>query len=551
MDNFNLEEAEANFKQKQKRQKPNPPIPPKKQTAKKSGGKKAAKKTAPVKAAKPKVLKETPELGRKPAKKRPDQRLGVEKNYFRHNSYTTFITAPQYKGNLTKEQILKKIEEFCEFRHKKMTQAIVCLEKHGKKDKLEGPRIELEIDPGVHFHALFKVDSKDPGWNTKNQFYFDEIFGQHVHVESAKDFNACILYCAKEGDFVTHNINVEQTKEAMKSKKGVKHIEVAQKIIDQPEIGLLELVTTYPGYMIQHQKKVIDFQTLNQNIRNQTLPFPGIGDYSDCKPEVQVIAKWLQENLPPNKRKPSQKQLYIYGPTCIGKTTLLMKLQEYFHTYIVPEEETFWSNFHDNYDLCIFDEFNGQKKITQLNSFVDGSNVVLTAKHVSAINKKKNIPVILCSNKSPSEVYHNVAEKNPSVMAAFIRRFEVVCCNNFVEGEDYLNIPFNNDFNLEKSDSQLMIPTIPEEDEKDEISTQMAQSRDNYINLDDSIEAFQDPFMNDLAGLEDSSSEESITIRTFNPKKKLYCNERLDSFEYSDHLHSQDSNEQRKKQRNK
>jgi flagellar biosynthesis GTPase FlhF len=522
MDNFNLEEAEERFRRQQRKHVPNPPVPPKKpQTAKKG--------KTPMKSVKPKVT-EVPSIPnidpknleklkvppRKKAKVRKDQRKGVEKGYFRHNSKSTFLTVPQYKGTKTKYQVLEDLKTFCEKKGNKVTSAIVCLEKHGKKDKLEGPAIELEIDPGVHFHVLFKISKQ---WNVRNQFYFDEIFDQHVHIESAKDYNACILYCAKEGDYVTYNINVEQTREAMKTHKGVKHIEVAQKIIDEPDIPLLELVTTYPGYMLQHQKKVIDFQTLNQNIRVTTEPYPGIGDVTNLSPEVQQIAKWLNENLPPVKRVLKQKQLYIYGPTNIGKTTLLMKLQEHFHTYIVPEEDKFWSNFHDNYDLCILDEFNGMKTITQLNNFCDGSKVPLTAKHVSAVNKTRNIPVIICSNKSPAEVFCNVAEKNPVVLKAFEERFERVNCSSFESGIDFLNIPWKQpQVDLEKSDDSLL---IPEEEEKP----------DTYIDLDDSVEAFKDPFLEEL-----ESSEESITIRhpPANPHASLFCPETLDLLSSTD-----------------
>lgn len=372
---------------------------------------------------------------------------------FRVNAKKCFITVPQYKGNLTPLKAMQKLKDFCAEKGKKVTRAIVCLEKHGQ-DK-NGKGIEKEEDPGVHFHLAFEVNKE---WNITNPKYFDDLFMKHVHVESCNDFQHVVAYCAKEGNFVTHNLDVDAIKEALKTKKGVKHIEVAKKILEDPNKPIEEYVNEFPGYFIQHQKKVIDFISLAQTINCEVEPYYGLNDYSKKNSQTKQVCEWLENNLWPNKRQPRQKQLYIYGPTAIGKTTILSRLQDSFATYLVAEEANaaFWTDFHDNFELAIFDEFNGCKTIHQMNAFVEGNRVKLAGKGIGGVVKKRNIPIIVCSNKSPQEVYHNVAEKSPATMKAFMDRFVIVDCNNFEEGKDFLDIPWKTQEDLIKESTEVI-----------------------------------------------------------------------------------------------
>lgn len=377
-----------------------------------------------------------------------------EKGYFRLNCHKVFLTVPQYKGTMTPKTAMDKLKEFCKSKGRNVLEAIVCLEKHGKN--AEGKGIEKDEDPGVHFHLAFEVDKI---WNIQKADYFDQMFFKHVHAESCKDWQKVVVYCTKEGNYVVENINIEALKEAVQKKKGVKHVEVALDILKNPNEGIETYVNKFPGYVLQHQKKVLDFMSLAQTINVEKVPFLGINDYSQKNEQTQIVCKWLVDNLWPKPRAKRQKQLYIYGPTCIGKTTLLERLQDSFNTYLVAEEAScqFWTDFHDNYELAIFDEFNGCKTITQMNAFVEGARVKLSGKGISAVLKKRNIPVIICSNKSPREVYHNVAEKNKSTIEAFENRFIIVDCNNFTEGM-YLDVPWTEIEDLYEENHQGNLP---------------------------------------------------------------------------------------------
>jgi len=400
----------------------------------------------------------------KPRAKRP-----YKKPAFRVDTLSFFLTVPQYKGRLTPKEVMEKIKEFCSKHEREVESIIVSLENHGVNKDEHAKGIEKTQDPGVHFHVVIKMLSR---WNIKNPNWFDEIFGQHVHIESAKNHKAVVLYTAKDGNYVTHNLNIDAIRRSLGKKTGVKHEEVAMEIVKTPDIPLKTLIGKFPGYMLQHQKKVIDFASLCQTINVETTPYLGLNDYSHVNPQSKQICQWLEANLFPIKRLHKQKQLYIYGPTNIRKTTLLMKLMESFNTYIVAEEgnQLYWTTFHDGYELAIFDEFGGGKTVTQMNSFLEGAPIKLACKGGDAVLKKRNIPVIICSNRSPAEVYHNVAEKTPLLLDALLTRLLVVDCSNFMDG-DYIDIPFKqapiiekqvpiieNVIDLEKSNDALTIP---------------------------------------------------------------------------------------------
>ena len=170
---------------------------------------------------------------------------------------------------------MERIIDFAASKKKQVLQIIVSLENHGPvKHKGKDQRgHENEEDPGVHFHVAFKVDKR---WDFTSPDYFDSIFGQHVHMEPCRDFLACFLYTAKDGDFCSKGIDLEAIKQGIKSKKGVKLIEVAKAIVENPEITPEELIDKYPGYLIQHLNKVTNFQTFVQTSKQETKQYFGI-----------------------------------------------------------------------------------------------------------------------------------------------------------------------------------------------------------------------------------------------------------------------------------
>jgi len=92
--------------------------------------------------------------------------------------------------------------------------------------------------------------------------------------------------------------------------------------------------------------------------------------------------------------------------------------------YDVPHEA--WNDTYQDgiYDLIVMDEFNGQKTITQMNLLTDGYVTPLQRRGTNPYLKKDKLPVIICANKYPHEVYHNV--KDRTLVEAFASRYQVL-----------------------------------------------------------------------------------------------------------------------------
>lgn len=137
--------------------------------------------------------------------------------------------------------------------------------------------------------------------------------------------------------------------------------------------------------------------------------------------EENAISTWLAVNLK-KKRKFRQNNLYIHGPTKMGKTSLINRLRDYIRVYDMPLED-FYDFYDDNrFDLIVIDEFNSSKPITFLNMWLDGQVMTLRVKG-GQVMKKNNLPTIILSNKSPEENYPNT---HSLLKEAWISRLKVV-----------------------------------------------------------------------------------------------------------------------------
>ena len=131
--------------------------------------------------------------------------------------------------------------------------------------------------------------------------------------------------------------------------------------------SLREVRAEFPGMYLMHGDRITKYFTTVQ-----------VDDHNDSKskwngvlvpdifqdPYGNQIATWLNKNiLKPRKFK--QAQLWISGHTNVGKTSLFLMLEKYLRVYVVCLEEDFMDGFDPAlFDLIVFDEFRGQKKIT-------------------------------------------------------------------------------------------------------------------------------------------------------------------------------------------
>lgn len=153
---------------------------------------------------------------------------------------------------------------------------------------------------------------------------------------------------------------------------------------------------------------------------------------------IQQLLEWVNSNVC-QSRPFRSRQLYIWGPPAVGKTTFLRLLEKSLRIYYMPTDENFYDMYDDDdYDLIVIDEFKGQKTIQDLNRWLDGQNMSIRQKGRQCM-KLKNLPVIIVSNFPPHIVYRNKFEKGE--LEPFTSRVVVVEIKTMIPFERIVSAP--------------------------------------------------------------------------------------------------------------
>jgi len=232
-------------------------------------------------------------------------------------------------------------------------------------------------------------------------------------------------YIKKDGNYLEEGEPPDTKTQRTKNKSTV----MAEMIMNKTPI--LDVINSDPGFFMTQMKNILSFKQFLQMISPpDLLPWDPIRTVLTCPartidftlPEKEV-ATWLFTNIM-QPRKHRQPQLYLYGPPACGKTSFYIVLLKFLRIFKIVYETDFLELYGDDYyDLMIFDEFKGQKKITFLNSLIDGTPKIYNVKFAT-VPKNKNLPAIFLSNLSPFEVYKGKA--GDISLDAFVDRLQIV-----------------------------------------------------------------------------------------------------------------------------
>lgn len=256
----------------------------------------------------------------------------------------------------------------------------------------------------------------------------DILTGKHGNYQSARNPLQVLRYSTKDGNFLSYQINVEQWISAKDSKKAPPITGCITTMVTDG-CTLQDIDKQYPGFVMMNKKKIEDYLAwkCSLNVRNSLETWHVLKMTPGYSPSDTQIATWLNANLDLSvKKRNSSLQLFIYGKTCMGKTTLITALRSYFSVYIIPKDEDFNCNYDDTtYDLAIMDEFKGNKTVQWLNNWLDGTPFLLKKKASPGYTKLKNIPTIILSNFPLRECYPNISEDLFDTISRRLTQIEV------------------------------------------------------------------------------------------------------------------------------
>lgn len=298
-------------------------------------------------------------------------------------------------------------------------------EKYGDSLKWYLLAQELHQDGEKHLHIGLEMKET---FRTKRSDVFDFIGEKHGNYQTMKNMRKCVEYITKGGVFLACGIDVD----AVKKKQNGATLSVAQAVVNGK--SLEELNQEFPGFVMMNKRKIEDYISWiqRQNLKKQKQiwnEFPA-GDIMDMDNiSDRQIAIWLNENIR-KPRKFKQKNLYIWGPPNMGKSSLITRLSQYLSIYVIPRDEDFYDGFeNDVFDLAVLDEAKSTKTMQWLNQWLDGQVMTLRQKGKQYV-KTQNIPTIILSNYKIEDNYKKLYEKNE--LGPLITRLMFVEVTSFI-----------------------------------------------------------------------------------------------------------------------
>lgn len=287
---------------------------------------------------------------------------------------------------------------------------------------------ETHEDGALHLHAAIALKRQ---FSTRDPFRLDclaqnESRTFHGNYQSMRNVRNSLNYLMKE-DQNPAAFGIDP-KIAVAKKNG-KAALMAQMMTDGAT--LQELISEDAGFVMMNHQKIVNFQQILkiQTLRAKKTQSQLNIDLATGGPEALLIVQWLRENIR-HPREFKQRQLFLESPPNHGKTSMILELQKYLNIYWAPLEGSNDDLYEDGvYDLVVFDEFHGQRKLTWLNWFMQGGSMPIHRRYNSTI-KDDNLPVIILSNSSPRQCYSNVSEDR---LTPFNERINHIVLTQFIK----------------------------------------------------------------------------------------------------------------------
>lgn len=236
---------------------------------------------------------------------------------------------------------------------------------------------EAHADGTPHLHVFLSFHKRR---NIRQPDYFDFIADKHGNYQVCRSAKNSIQYVTKAGNYIAKGVDVEQVKKEKTSDK-------VARLIDEGKT-LAEVKEEESGYFLMNKRKIEDYATWIECEKAKKSKIDWIPPKLDGLTGANLqIAEWICKNIR-QTRSFKAPQLFITGKPNLGKTSLVEWLKKSLSVYLFPMEEEFYDHYTDTDDLVVLDEFKGQKKITFLNEFLQGSTMSIRKKGTQGSSKR-------------------------------------------------------------------------------------------------------------------------------------------------------------------
>lgn len=341
-------------------------------------------------------------------------KIHEKKKRFHLHAKNIGLTYPQC--TLTKEELMNHIREKLQEHEGKI---VVCEEDHHETD-------------GKHLHAAIMLEE---ALQIHKENYFDTE-DYHCNIQATRNTTDWLRYVTKDGNYTCHPENYDP-KELL-TQRSKKKATIGYAIVQDIKQGATksDLYERYPEYLLLHSKQVIQYQQETKEAQYKKQQKQKWADVINTEPRnpndftAMRITGWLNHNVIAKQHKFGSKNLWLYGKTRMGKTSLKQLLnQAGLNMHEIDMGSTFYDGLNDETQLIVYDEFKGQKTITDMNRICDGSITRLNTKGGSFL-KTNPTPVLVLSNYTIKDCYSHTDEAHLETLQ---RRFTEIEITVFLE----------------------------------------------------------------------------------------------------------------------
>ncbi len=337
--------------------------------------------------------------------------VDMSNSKFRLQSKYVFLTYPrcQTDKGLALNRLKVRFEERLEW-------AVVCSERHK--------------DGSPHLHVVCAHIKR---FDAKTSSYWDFVGGQHGSYEPVRNLRSALQYVAKEGLYCEYKISVSEYLRLRLGSGGSKYAAIASRLRTGSSIA--DMNEENCGFVMQNLKKLQDYVgflerslfVLEEDKKQRKFQLTHTG----AEPEISIV-NWLHANIY-ELRNLGQRQLWIFGPTGIGKTHLKEQLIAHCRVYEPGYDSEWFDDYQDGrYDLVIFDEYKGQYKPTIMNLWLGSEYGTLRRRGRNPVLKRTRLPCVVFSNYDILGCYSNMEPESPSLVA-MDRRCKLMFCDSQIQ----------------------------------------------------------------------------------------------------------------------